>query len=125
MQSPEMPLREYVSITITLSLLPFTYFISWHFVSFFQLTDSPPDVISDRRHVFPNDRKRRRQVGGRHEPVAVFGLQEPPLTENGLPAMLDERVFQKCVEQNRHITDFVHADTEPLLAGKESLQLHK
>ena len=104
-------------------LLPFTYFVFWHILSFFQAVDVPPYAGRDRRHVVPHRRECRREARCRDEPSAVLGLQEPTFVEDGLPAGLDERVFEQRVEQGCHMAHIVYPDMKALLAGKESFHI--
>ena len=50
-------------------------------------------------------------------------MQELPFVENGLPAGLDERVFEKCIEKDNHMAEIVHADMKALFAGKKCFHI--
>lgn len=70
-----------------------------------------------------DSRKSRRKIGCGNKPCTVLRLQEPPFVENGLPAGLDERIFEKRIEKNSYMAEIVHADMKALFAGKESLHI--
>lgn len=88
-----------------------------------QSSDSCLYALSDRISVVPHRRESGRKARCRDEPSAVLGLQEPALVEHSLPAGLDERVFEQCVEQDNYMPQAVHPDTKALLAGKESFHI--
>ncbi len=104
-------------------LLPFTYFAFPYFLSFFQTVDDLSYADGDRCHVVPHGGECRRKARCRNRPFAVPGLQEPSFVEHGLPAGLDERIFQQRIEQDNHMPQVVYPDMKALLAGKESFHI--
>ena len=61
---------------------------------YFQFLDDSFYSADDRCFVVSDGRKCRWKTGSGNELCAVLGLQEPPFVQNGLPAGLDEWVFE-------------------------------
>lgn len=108
---------------VILTLLPFTYLAFQYFLSFFQAVDGTPYAESGRRHVVPHGGECGRKARCGNESFAVPGLQETSFVKDSLPAGLDKRVFEKCIEQDNHMADVVYPDMKALLAGKESFHI--
>lgn len=90
---------------------------------YFQFLDDSFYSVGDRCLIVSDCRQRGRKIGSGNKPWAVLRLQEPSFVENRLPAGLDERVFEKCIEKDNHMAEIVHLDMKALFAGKESLHI--